>query len=138
MWVKKSISHFVFFMDSLRERKVSKPKQPYSTIKVKNVVKQLDLFPKVDEEFVIQTKQGGYGIFVFCLLVRIVTLITACIQVILFISELYTFCIPKRSDTITVSDSGDDPMFINLNLTLYHIPCGSSRFDIYFMDRSDF
>lgn len=52
-------------MDSIRERKVFKSKQPYSAIKVKNVVKQLDLFPKVDEDYVIQTQQGGYGIFDF-------------------------------------------------------------------------
>ena len=52
-------------MDSIRERKVFNSKQPNSAIKVKNVVKQLDLFPKVDEDYVIQTQQGGYGIFDF-------------------------------------------------------------------------
>ena len=66
------------------------------------------------------------------------TLITICILVILFISEFYTFALPRRSDTITVSDSGDEPMYINLNLTLYNIPCGSMYFIMYFMDRSDF
>ena len=49
-------------MDELRERRIRKQEEPKTFHSLPKMVKQFDLFPKVDDDYVIQTKQGGYGI----------------------------------------------------------------------------
>lgn len=59
----KQIIHFpscLCFMDELRERRKQTPPKEFSTSQMKSIVKQLDFFPKVDDDYVIKTKSGGY------------------------------------------------------------------------------
>lgn len=55
----QSIQHSAF-MEGLRERRPRSSSKPYSMPKVKSVVRQLDFFPKVDDDYVVKTKTGGY------------------------------------------------------------------------------
>lgn len=48
------------FMEGLRERRPRSSSKPYSMPKVKSVVRRLDFFPKVDDDYVVKTKTGGY------------------------------------------------------------------------------
>lgn len=48
------------FMDELRERRRQTPLKESSLPKVKSVVRRLDFFPKVDDDYVIRTNSGGY------------------------------------------------------------------------------
>ena len=53
-------------MDELRERRIRRQEDTKKPKSLPKIVKQFDLFPKVDDDYVIQTKQGGYGIlFIF-------------------------------------------------------------------------
>lgn len=112
-------------MDGLRERRIHNTNSLQTSPKLKNQFKKLDFFPKVNDEYVIQTKQGGYGNSSLWMCDTVVTVITSIIMAILILSEFITFIHPKRSDIITVRNSNEERMFINFNMTLYNITCGS-------------
>lgn len=114
-------------MDGLRERRIHNTNSLQTPPKLKNRFKKLDFFPKVNDEYVIQTKQGGYGNPSLWLCNVVVTVITSVIMAVLILSEFIAFIHPKRSDIITVRNSNEERMFINFNMTLYNITCGSNN-----------
>ena len=56
----------------------------------------------------------------------VVSVITSCIVLILFIAEVVSFLSVQREESITVRDSTDDTIFIDFNLTVYNMTCRSS------------
>lgn len=45
---------------------------------------------------------------------------------VLLLSEVISFLRVQRNDYITVRDTHDEQMFINFNMTMYNVTCGSS------------
>ena len=112
-------------MEGLRERKTAGGQQNSQIPRVKSVVKRLDLFPKVEEDYIVQTNGGGYGL-PFCSVVPVVTVVTLLLMFILLISETAAYLKEFRSDYMTIRDSSDTRFFINFNLTVPSITCRSS------------
>ena len=48
-------------MDELRQRHTPKPPLKGSIPRVQSLVKNLDLFPKVHDDYVIRTNEGGFS-----------------------------------------------------------------------------
>ena len=44
---------------------------------------------------------------------------------VLLLSEVISFFQIQRNDIITVRDTHDEQMFINFNITMYNVTCGS-------------
>ena len=128
--IAKLLSSFCEWkMDGLRQRRSPQPTTRPNLPSVKSVVRNLDLFPKVHEDYVIKTKEGGYG--------RewgdnwfIVSLVTFALMGLLLLSEVTSFFQVQRNDVITVRDSHDEQMFINFNITMYNVTCGSDLFGL--------
>ena len=49
---------------------------------------------------------------------------------LLLLSEVTSFFQVQRNDVITVRDSHDEQMFINFNITMYNVTCGSDLFGL--------
>ena len=113
------------FMEGLRERRSRSSSKPYSIPKVKSVVRQLDFFPKVDDDYVVQTKTGGYCSWSDFDSHGVGSVLTLYVLLILFLSEFWAFCTTNHTEVITVRNSTEDTLFINFNITLYNITCGS-------------
>lgn len=82
-------------------------------------VTRLDVYPKIGEDFRVQTVGGGY-----------VSLISGIIMIILFFSELSRYLYKQRSDRITIDKSMDEKLLINFNFTFYEISCDKASLDV--------
>ncbi len=49
---------------------------------------------------------------------------------VLLLSEVISFFQVQRNDVITVRDTQDEQMFINFNITMYNVTCGSVLFSL--------
>lgn len=52
-------------------------------------------------------------------------MLTLGVLLILLLSEFWAFCKVNHTEVITVRNSTEDTLFINFNITLYNITCGS-------------
>ena len=120
-------------MDSVSElrqrRKEEDGSQSSSGQSFSKKLEKLDFYPKIGDDYVVKTESGGYGIFEFenkC--DSVVSLISAILIIILFISELNNFLTVRREDKIMIDHTINEKLQINFNISTYEIPCHGTCF----------
>ncbi|GJP46563.1 hypothetical protein CLOM_g5836 [Closterium sp. NIES-68] len=81
-------------------------------------LRQLDAYPKVNEDFYSRTMSGG-----------ILTLISSVVMAILFITELRLFLQPKIVNELSVDLSRGETLKINLDVTFPRLSCAVLSLD---------
>eukprot|EP00164_Ancoracysta_twista_P008111 GFYU01011637.1.p1 GENE.GFYU01011637.1~~GFYU01011637.1.p1 ORF type:complete len:307 (-),score=91.89 GFYU01011637.1:198-1118(-) len=83
------------------------------------VLKTFDLFPKTDDDVRVKTASGAS-----------VSVISAVVMVILFLSELREYLSPYTSERLTVDSSFGETIPIHLNVTFPGSSCNAVYFDV--------
>lgn len=68
-------------------------------------LKALDAFPKINEDFFSRTASGG-----------VITIVSSVVMVLLFLSEVRLFLMPKQSHELTIDTSRGEQITINVSL----------------------
>ena len=109
---------------SLRHRNVAAAQEedeqaPSTTATIIRRVRAFDVYPKAEDEALTQTSSGGS-----------LTLITLCLSLLLFLSELYSFLSPSYSHSITVDTRPSQRIPIIFNISFPHLQCSLTSIDV--------
>ncbi|KAG7160546.1 Endoplasmic reticulum-Golgi intermediate compartment protein 3-like [Homarus americanus] len=90
-----------------------------STVKsVADKLRQLDAYPKTQEDFQIKTLSGAA-----------VAIVAGIIMALLFLSELYDYLTPKLAEDLFVDTTRGSKLRINLDVIFPNIPCNMLSLD---------
>eukprot|EP00455_Lapot_gusevi_P014726 TRINITY_DN1739_c0_g4_i1.p1 TRINITY_DN1739_c0_g4~~TRINITY_DN1739_c0_g4_i1.p1 ORF type:complete len:360 (-),score=61.73 TRINITY_DN1739_c0_g4_i1:64-1143(-) len=103
----------------LRHRKKVDDEQRNSSSSLVESFKQLDLYPKIEDEHRVQTETGG-----------LVTIISGFIILILLISEFSSYLSFTFKEDVEVDTTVSDQLFINFNITFPALSCSAAKLDV--------
>ncbi|CAM6024860.1 unnamed protein product [Sphagnum balticum] len=87
-------------------------------MQILNKLKQLDAYPKVNEDFYSRTLSGG-----------LITVISSVFMALLFITELRLFFYPQTTNQLVVDTARGETLTINLDITFPSLACSAVSLD---------